>query len=303
MITLNRSTKVSLSVALISLLLYVLYVVRGGYVILFEYLAGSGWEVSYVTRLGPAYWASLIGITGRLIGVIFGLTAVFLLWVKQKRFAAVKSLVVAALILEGVYFLGLIPSLWLLLNPNSPVFVPSLGYGYLIQILCTAPFLWALAYQVAKYREDSQQARLLKVGSVTFVGYTIALVTNEVSRWASMINAEGLQFITGIRAVGFYNALVLMPFAIVFAGIAAYRVFQQRYRSAISWLGASLLVIGLNYSIYLAFAYFVKALNTLPVVDIWTIPLLALGIALLCLQRQKPAEFAGAKGGILFGCL
>jgi len=292
MITLNRSTKVSLSVALISLFLYVLYIVRGGYVILFGYLAGSGWEVSYVTRLGPAFWASCIGITGRLIGVIFGLTAVFLLWVRQKTFVAVKSLVVAALILESVYFLGLIPSLWLLLNPSSPIFVPSLGYGYLIQILCTAPFLLALGHQVASYKENSQQARLLKVGSVAFVGYTIALVTNEVVRWAAMINTESLQFIAGFRAVGFYNALVLMPFAIIFAGVAAYRVFQQRYRSAIRWLGASLLVIGLNYSIYLAFAYFVKTLNTLPLVDIWTIPLLALGIALINSQRQKSAELA-----------
>lgn len=301
--TLNRGIKVSLAASLISLFLYMLYVVRGGYVILLGYLAGSGWEVNYVTWLGPAFWASLIGITGRLIGVVFGLAAIFLLWARQKRFVAVKSLVVAALILESVYFLGLIPSLWLLLNPDSRIFVPSLGYGYLIQILCTAPFLLVLAYHVAKYRENSQQPRLLKVGAISFVAYVTALVTNEVSRWASMINAESLQFIRGFRAVGFYDALVLMPFAIVFAGVAAYRVFKQRYHSAVSWFGASLLVIGLNYVIYLVFAYFVKSLNTLPVVDIWTIPLLALGIALLTSQRQKPEGYVrqatNASSGVL----
>jgi hypothetical protein len=37
----------------------------------------------------------------------------------------------------------------------------------------------------------------------------------------------------------------------------------------------------LNYCVYLGFAVAVNALNTLPVVDIWTIPLAALGAALL----------------------
>lgn len=286
MITINRSVKVSLCLALISLFGYMLYVVLGSYVILFGYLTGSSWEINYVTWLGPVFWAALIGTTGRFIDVILGLATVFLLWVKNRSFDTVKKLIVAALVLESVYFIGLIPSLWLLLNPSSRIFVPALGYGYLIQILFTVPFLLALAYKVAKYTENSQQLLLLKVGSVAFVGYTIALVTNEVSRWASMINAESLHFIVGVRAVGFYNALVFMPFAIVFAVAGAYRVFQQRYRSAIRWFGASLLVIGLNYSVYLAFAYFVNTLNTLPVVDIWTIPLLVLGITLLYGSRD-----------------
>jgi hypothetical protein len=215
-----------------------------------------------------------------------GLTAIFLLWIKSWAFERIKKFVVAALILESVSFMGLIPSLGLLLNPQSRIFTPSLGYGYLIQILFTVPFLLALAYQVAKYREGSQKPQLLKVAALAFVGYTIALVTNEVSRWTSMISIASLQFIEGIRAVGFYNALVLMPCAIVFAVAGAYRLFQQNNQSAMRWFGASLIVIGLNYTIYLIFVYFVNALNTLPVVDIWTIPLFALGITLI-LNFQK----------------
>lgn len=281
MISLNRSTKISLAIALISLFIYVFYVIRSSYIILFAYLAGSGWEVNYVTLLGPVFWASFIGITGRFIGVMFGLIAIFLLWVRQQRFLAVKKLVVAALILESVYFVGLIPSLWLFFNPKSPIFVPSLGCGYLIQILFTVPFLLALAYQVSKYVKSSQQFFMLKVGSVTFVGYTVALVANEVSRWATMINKESLRFIEGIRAVGFYNAVVFMPLAVVFAVVGVVRLFQQRRQSATKWFGLSLMVIGLNYIVYLGFVYYVHSLNTLPVVDIWTIPLLALGIALI----------------------
>jgi hypothetical protein len=103
-----------------------------------------------------------------------------------------------------------------------------------------------------------------------------------------MVSAESLRFIEGIRAVGFFNALAFMPFAIVFASVGAYRVFQQKELSAKKWFGASLSVIGLNYAIYLAYSYFAGTLNTLPLVDIWTIPLLGLGIALL-INAQKTA--------------
>lgn len=280
MVDVKSSVKVALTVSLISLLGYVVYQVRGSYIIIFGYLANMRSDVSYVHMLGPAFWAGCIGETARLIGVLAGLTAVFLIWVKSWPFMRVKKLVAAALILESLNFIGLIPSLGLLLNSNSRLFVPSLGYGYLIQIISTVPLLWLLAFEAARYQKTNR-TRLLKVGAVTFVGYTVGLVTNEVDRWATMINKQSLKFIEGIRAVGFYNALALMPFAIIFALVGTAMLFRNRTRSATMWLGASLAVIGLNYTIYLAYVYYVHSLNTLPLVDIWTIPLLALGITLI----------------------
>lgn len=277
----SRSAKITLTISLLSLLIYVTYVLRGSYLIFFDYLANLPSAVNYVTFVGPAFWTSHVGITARFIGVLLGLAAVFLLWIKSWPFKRVKPFVVAALVLEAVSFLGLVPSLWLLLSPSSYIFTPNLGYGYLIQILFTVPLLLVLAYKVAVYRFEAQKSGLLKIGAVAFVGYTVALVANEVSRWVSMLSLESLQFIEGIRAVGLVNAVFFMPFAVVFAAIGAWRLFRHKIPSASQWLGASLLVIGLNYCIYLIFAYVVNALNTLPVVDIWTIPLAALGAALI----------------------
>jgi hypothetical protein len=243
-------------------------------------------DVAYVSFVGPSFWAGYAGITARLMGIILGLIIIFLLWNKSWAFSRVKRLVVAALVLESVNFLGLAPSVWLLLNPKSIIFVPSLGFGYLLQILFTVPFLWALAYQVARYREVGQKASLLNFGALAFVGYIVALVTNEVSRWVSMVSLQSLRFIEGFRAVGFFNALAFMPFAIVFAIIGAYRLLHKDENSAMRWFGVSLSIVGLNYVIYLAYAYSVNVLNTLPLVDIWTIPLLGLGIALF-LNSQK----------------
>lgn len=281
MATISRSVKITLTISLLSLLIYVTYVLRGSYVIFYEYLTNLPSAVGYVTMLGPAFWTSHIGITARFIGVLLGLSAVFLLWIKSWPFRRVKHIVAAALVLESVSFLGLVPSLWLLLSPASRLFTPNLGYGYLIQILCVVIPLLTLAYTVARYHGSTQKALLLRVGSIAFVGYVVALVVNEDSRWVSMLSLESLQFVEGIRAVGLVNAVVFMPFAVVFAIFGAYRLFRLNFKSTSRWLGASLVVVGINYCVYLVFAFYVNALNTLPVVDIWTIPLAALGVALI----------------------
>lgn len=281
MATIARSVKITLTISLLSLLIYVTYVLRGSYLIFFDYLSNLPSAVNYVTFVGPAFWTSHVGITARFIGLLLGLASVFLLWIRSWPFRRVKLFVAAALVLEAVSFLGLAPSLWLLLSPDSYIFTPNLGYGYLIQIVFVVPTLLALAYEIAIYRDATKKSLLLRVGAIAFVGYVVALVANEVSRWVSMLSLESLQFIEGIRAIGLVNAVFFMPFAVVFATIGAWRLFKHKIPSASRWLGASLLVIGLNYCIYLGFAYFVNALNTLPVVDIWTIPLAALGAALI----------------------
>ena len=293
-LTLTRSIKISLTASLVSLLTYISYITRGTYAILYGYFAKVPSDVAYVSFVGSAFWASYVGITARLIGVLLALTAVVLLWIKSSSFLRIRKLVVTGLFLEGVNFLTLTPSVWLLLNPKSPIYVPSLAYGYLLQILFTVPFLWALAYHIAKYREASQKPLLLKFGALAFVGYTAALVVNEVSRWVSMISLQSLGFISGIRGIGFFNALLLMPFSIVFAVAGAYRLFQQKERQTMRLFGAALSIIGLNYVIYLAYAYFVNALNTLPVVDIWTMPLLGLGITVILSPKDNPTNQSNA---------
>ena len=227
-----------------------------------------------------------VQLGGRFIAVILGLAAAYLLWVKKKPFQKVKKIVALALILEGLYFLLWIPSVWFLLKPGFVANLP-LAINYILQILFTVPFLWALVFKLTTYRERSQKPTLLKFAAVAFVGYVAALAVNEVSRWTSMISAETLKFLfQGIHAVGFLNAVVLMPLAVVLAIAGAVRLFQQKKCSAMMWLGASLAVVGLNYVIYVIYSYFANSLNSLPLVDVWTIPLLGLGIALIFNSRK-----------------
>lgn len=286
MTSLTLSTKIFIAATLISLIAYVTYILNGSFTILFGYFAGVHQDISYVRMTGPVFWLGFVQLGGRFIAVILGLAAAYLLWVKKIPFQKVNKFVALALILEGLYFLLWIPSVWFLLRPGFVANLP-LAINYILQILFTVPFLWALVFKMTTYRERSQKPTLLKFAAVAFVGYVAALAVNEVSRWTSMISAETLKFLfQGIHAVGFLNAVVLMPLAVVLAIAGAVRLFQQKKCSAMMWLGASLAVVGLNYVIYVIYSYFANSLNSLPLVDVWTIPLLGLGIALIFNSRK-----------------
>jgi hypothetical protein len=284
--SLRGNVKIWIVASLVSLIVYDSYVLKGSFAILFGYFAKVPQDVSYVTMTGPVYWVGFIGLGARFIGVLLCLSAAYLLWVKTKPFVAVKGLVALALFLEGLNFLALVPSVWFLIRPGF-ISSFSLGLDYILQILLTVPFLWVLAAKVAKYEVPDQKPRILKFGAITFIGYTAALAVNEVSRWTSMISADSLKFLLqGIRAVGFLDAVVLMPLAVVLAFVGAHRLMTRSERGAMKWLGASLAVVGLNYVIYVVYSYFANSLNTLPLVDVWTVPLLGLGVALIFNSRK-----------------
>ena len=289
MVAIARSVKILAVVNLVSLLGYVFYVFKGSWTIFFGYLTNVPSDVSYVRFTGSVFWGGHIGLTARFIGVLLGLSAVFLLWVKKWPFSKVKKIVALALIFEAVNFIGLAPSVWYLLRPG---FVNSLtlAANYLLQVLLLVPVLLVLAVQVLRYQKTGRKRGLWLVASAAFVCYVSELVVNEGSRWIGMVSSGGLSFLSqGIWTVGFFNAIVFMPFAVVFAVVGAVRIAQRKGQSAMWWLGASLGVVGLNYTIYLGVSYLTNSLNTLPLVDVWTIPLLGLGIAIMLNSRHKDA--------------
>ena len=289
MTSLTRSTKILIVATLVSLIVYTTYILRGSFDILFGYLAHAPQDVSYVRMTGLVFWFGFVGLGGRFIAAILGLAAMYLLWVKLKVFLKMKILIAVAIFLEGLLFLSEIPSVWFLLRPGF-AFSLSLGINYIMQILLTVPLLWVLAFKVATYNENNKRLSLLKFGAIAFVGYIAALAVNEVSRWTSMISADTFRFLfQGIRVVGFLDAIVLMPLAVLLAIVGAFRLIQQKNMSAMAWMGASLAMVGLNYSVYVIYSYYANSLNSLPLVDVWTIPLLGLGIAMIINSRKtKP---------------
>jgi hypothetical protein len=274
---------------LFSLIVYLIYILYGSFTILFGYFAGSRSDVAYVRMTGPVFWFGFVGLGARFTAAVLGLASIFLLYVKSRAFSKIKVVVASALFLEGLFFLSETPSVWFLLRPGFVANLP-LAINYALLVLLTVPFLWVLAFKVATYQNG--KISLLKFSAVTFLAYVVALAVNEVSRWTSMISAGTLGFLfEGIHVVGFLDAVVLMPLAVVLAVVGAFRLTQQNIKAAMLWMGASLATVGLNYSIYVIYSYFANSLNSLPLVDVWTIPLLGLGTALIINYRKtQPPE-------------
>jgi hypothetical protein len=287
MVTLTRNVKIWVLASLISLFIFNFYWIIKSYENFFGYFLQVPEYYSYVNNIGIVFWAGHIGLTARFAGLLLGLVAVFLLWVKAWSFSKVKIIVASALVLEAVNFLGLLPSAQWLLKAGTRVYSPALGIDYLLQFLLITPFLWALAYQVVRYRGNEQPRGFRKWVAAAFVVYVSALVINEFSRWATMISWESLKFLQGIRLVGFLNAVAFLPLAVVFAVVGAYFLVKQNDVFAMRWFGVSLAVMGLHYAIYLVYSYAVNTMNTVLLVDVWTVPLLGLGIAMIVSSRTR----------------
>lgn len=232
-----------------------------------------------------------VGMLAHLSAVIIGLLSLVLIWKGTRGFFDLKNCVVLALVLEGIYYASLFPSgVWLAtgLFGAFDLGVTPLGVAYLLQVVFTTPFLIILALKVRNYIKDSSGFDGWKWVGFAFVGYIGALWSNSVFRWFDMVASDGLVvFFSGVAGVGALNAFVLMSLAVTFAIISIFRLVSKKLRSALRWLGLSLVMVGLHYVIYVVYSYYVNALGSVMLIDVWTIPLLGLGLVLL--RRNKSA--------------
>ena len=230
-----------------------------------------------------------IGMLVRLIGVVFGILSLFLLMRNTRRFLEIKKWVVSALFLESIYYFLLFPSgLYMIgVGSNRGIFERSMasilmGIDYLLLVLFTAPFLLILGIKLYKYKWESKGFEAWKWVSVAFVGYVTSLWVNSVFKWIDMTVAEGFSiFFNGVRSLGALSAFILMSLALVFSVFAAFSLVKKDFGSSFKWLGITLAMVGMHYLISVVYHYLVGMEAYLMMVEIWAIPLLGLGLAML----------------------
>jgi hypothetical protein len=231
------------------------------------------------------YMPAGVGMLTHLSAVIVGLLSLVLLWKGTRSVFDLKNWVALALALEGIYYASLFPSgLWLAtgLFGAFDIGVTPLGVAYLLQTVFTTPFLVALGFKVKNYVKDFNGFDGWKWVGFAFVGYISALWSNSVFRWFDMVATDGLiVFFSGIAGVGALNAFIFMSLAVIFAIIGMLSLVQKKLSSGIRWVALSLVMVGLHYAIYIIYSYYVDALGSVMLIDVWTIPLLGLGLALL----------------------
>lgn len=283
----GKNAKIWILIALLFLLVWIVRLVPNSlerfYNIIF-----IDWNFYYREVVGGwMYSLATVGLISRFFGVIIGIATLFLSW-KRKNLFEIRKWVATALFLESLYYLLLFPSpIWLLaLGPTSNVYV-TLAISYILQIIFTVPFLLLLAVKLFKTEVESFDKKVLKWAGVAFAAYIIALWSNSVLRWVDMILTEGIQFLfSGIISIGALNALVFMSFAVLFAIIGAYSLVRHK-DTVRRWIALSLLMVGLHYTIFLVYSYMTNSLNSVWLVDIWTIPLIGLGLVTLKVKKTN----------------
>lgn len=235
------------------------------------------------------YMPAGIGMLARFAAIILGLLSLSLIWKGTRTVFDLRNWVALAFTLEGIYFISLFPSgLWLVtgLFGAFDFGVTSLGIVYLLQTVFTTPFLFVLAIKVKSYVKDSIEFDGWKWIGFAFLGYILALWTNSVFRWFDMVVDAGFMvFFSGVTGVGALNAFVFMSLAVIFAIIGMFGLMSKRLRSGFMWFGLSLVMVGLHYVIFIGYSYYVNALGSVMLIDVWTIPFLGVGLALF--RRNK----------------
>jgi hypothetical protein len=228
------------------------------------------------------FLAYSVGLVARFFGVILALATGFIVWGGARLGSAsrVTRLVEAALFLEGTYFVLLFPSgLWLVgLGPNY------VGIAYLLQAASAGTALLILSFKVRDYGREFNVLKWIGIASVGYIG---ALWVNVIFGWFDRIEILGSSFLLrGATSWGFLGSLVTLTLALFFAVVGAH-LLAKNQGDSVWWYGLSLAMVGLHYVIYLAYAFLVGDLDSAMALDVWTLPLLGLGLSMLLSKASK----------------
>jgi len=290
-----RNVNTWIFITLCSLLGWIIYWVPAGIYRFFSF-DGTPWELA-IQQYGLVFMvmelSAAVGMLLRFVGVFLAILAIKEFWPqnvwnRNKSFFDVKNLISSALVFEAIYYALLLPSGILLVGFNSFRSLASLvlGIDYLLMVFFTVPFLLVLA--IKSYRSRIEGFKAWRWTAVTIVAYIVALWANSVFKWLDRIIVEGFSFFyVAMNALGALNSLVLMSLALIFSIIGAFSLSKQDFASSLKWLGLAFTVIGLHYLVYIVYSYLVGMLGFLVIAEIWAIPLLGLGLAMLKTKKDK----------------
>jgi drug/metabolite transporter (DMT)-like permease len=222
----------------------------------------------------------IIGDGLRLVGVILALVGLYLLWgPKPKPFFNVKKIITVAVLCEAIYWLTVLPlSIIEIFLGRAPFVITA----FVIQILVTAPLLLLLALKIWRFTGPDTSS-LVKWGSIAALGYLVGIWFNNVFRWFSMAQATNIGFLfTGTTSIGFLGALITLTLALAFSVTAFYAYFKKRNpKLAIRLAAGALIMLSLNFVLFIIYSALTNTLNYVILVEIWPITVMGLGLGML----------------------
>lgn len=238
--------------------------------------------IGYVTD-----YMAFLGLTIRVIGATYALlTAILLFKNKTNIQLLIQTKISKTIFFEALYFLSLIPSIYLLLEisaliPKANIF---LVLQISIQILLISPILIVLNQKLKKNNINSSST--IKLIIISYLSYVIALWGLYMLKWIGMmIEASALGEINwlqyGIRIFGLLNTAIILSLAVIFAIIGAFQNKRKNIPKTIKWCGLSLVFLSLHFVIYVLYLASVGFWNAILFGELWAIPLLGIGIYMI----------------------
>jgi hypothetical protein len=217
----------------------------------------------YQTRMqnSDPFWTSFwfgsevtgeVGLILRFVGVCFLLT---FSWILVRRGQAIYLYLKRAVLLEGIYYLFMIPFiLSLYLRPNTTLVNLEAALSYTLQIIFISPAFLMLYSTLKKTPIDKVQ--MFKWGAIAIIGYTFAL---WIKHFLLMLYALPINFANPILVVGSLNATL----TILVAGLILTATFlpimrKQRLSFNSRLAGIGFLLIGLHFVIYFAVSLMIQ---------------------------------------------
>jgi len=238
-----------------------------------------GWMIFIVETSGA------FGMIFRLIGITLAISSLLLLIYKHKKLGEIKNWITSALIMESLYYFLLLPATLFILGVGNTPFTEelrlntmsmSLGVEYLLLVLFSAPFLLILAIKIYKSNLETNSFQSWKWVSITVVGYVASLWMNAL---VSSYTKIGVEF--GIILNGFGVMQV------IFGLIGASFLVKKNFSSTFKWIGLTFVTVGSYYLVYSINLIITNNQASLNLAEIWTIPLIGLGLTLLQNSRKS----------------
>ncbi len=242
-------------------------------------------DISYLME-----YAGFAGLTVRLGGAVFALVAALqilrscgvLSW-------RVRSKISWALILEGVYFFSLIPSVAYLMDFSSLPLTSRicLSTALTTQMVLISPVLMLLSQKLRKPDTQLYRATVTKLAVYACLTYIVALYVTYWTKWFEMSILEGLHWLLSLPVVvAFVNTATTFTIAVVFAAFAAQQSFKANWNKAMRLWGAAGFFLSLHLVIFVAYCVSVNAAWMAEFGELWMIPLMAVGVYLM-LRKTK----------------
>jgi hypothetical protein len=236
------------------------------------------------------FWTSLwfsseltgeVGLVLRFAGACFFLACAWLL-IKRRRLAL--SYLRKGLILEGAYYLFILPFIVsLFARPNTTTVNIEAGFSYTMQIVLITPVFFYLAHILRKSKLDGALA--LKWGAIAIIGFVLAMWMKHL---LLNIYALPIDYSNPALLFGFVNSALTLLFAgliLVFAFLPIINCRKQSFNPRI--VGTAFLLVGFYFIGYLLVALVNQSyFNYLFLTELWCVAFVILGAGYMLKAKQ-----------------